>query len=181
MKTNYMQRRPHDDGQDLFPSLSWPRPVDQLFDSMMQRIGRPLMRMGLERDMDWPRVELNDTGASLTVHAELPGMKREDIEIVQEENSLVLRGECRDERTHQDSNYTERYYGRFERRIPLRMGVKWDQVHAQFNNGLLTITLPKEEVKSNVRRIAIEESSGASSSSAALPDKGQPHSSSKAE
>ncbi|MBY3296526.1 Hsp20/alpha crystallin family protein, partial [Rhizobium laguerreae] len=64
--------------------------------------------------------------------------------------------EKRSETEDKEKQFSERYYGRFERRIPLGTEVKEDQVDATFKNGVLTVTLPKtEKAQSQVRRIAI--------------------------
>ncbi|TIW78010.1 MAG: Hsp20/alpha crystallin family protein, partial [Mesorhizobium sp.] len=56
-----------------------------------------------------------------------------------------------------DRQFSERYYGRFERRIPVGYEVKEDEVEARFRNGVLTVTLPKsEKAQSQVRRIDIK-------------------------
>jgi HSP20 family protein len=67
----------------------------------------------------------------------------------------VIRGEKRVESESDGKLFSERYYGTFERQIPLD-GVQEDKAEASFNNGVLTITLPKsEEARQTVKRIAI--------------------------
>jgi len=73
-----------------------------------------------------------------------------------EEGVLTLRGEKKSETEDKDRGYTERSYGRFERRIGLPKGVDRGRANATFKNGVLTITLPKTEAASeNVRRIPV--------------------------
>ncbi len=68
---------------------------------------------------------------------------------------LSISGEKKSESEDKDRRFSERYYGRFERRIPLR-DVDEDKASASFKNGVLTVTLPKSsEARENVRRIAI--------------------------
>ena len=70
---------------------------------------------------------------------------------------LTLKGEKRSESEDKDRQFSERYYGRFERRIPLGVEVKEDHVEATFRNGVLTVSLPKtEKAQSQVKRIAIK-------------------------
>jgi HSP20 family protein len=68
---------------------------------------------------------------------------------------LLISGEKKSETEDKARRFSERYYGHFERRIPLE-GVEDDKASASFNNGVLTVTLPKSrEAKEKVRRIAI--------------------------
>lgn len=88
--------------------------------------------------------------------AEIPGLEEKDIEVFLNDGVLTLKGEKRSETEDKGKQFSERYYGRFERRIPLGTEVKEDQVDAAFKNGVLTITLPKtERAQSQVKRIAI--------------------------
>ena len=69
---------------------------------------------------------------------------------------LTLRGEKRSETEDKDKQFSERFYGRFERRIPLGLEIEEDKVSAEFRNGVLTVTLPKtERARARARRIAI--------------------------
>ena len=77
--------------------------------------------------------------------------------ILLEDGALTLKGEKRSETEDKDKQFSERFYGRFERRIPLGYEVKDDKVDARFRNGVLTVTLPKsEKAQSQVKRIAIK-------------------------
>jgi HSP20 family protein len=68
---------------------------------------------------------------------------------------LTIRGEKKAERNDEGRFFTERYYGSFQRQIPLD-GVEEDKAEARFRDGVLTITLPKsEQAAQNVKRIAI--------------------------
>ncbi len=88
--------------------------------------------------------------------AEVPGLEEKDIEVLLDDGVLTLKGEKRSETEDKEKQFSERYYGRFERRIPLGTEVKEDQVDATFKNGVLTVTLPKtEKAQSQVKRIAI--------------------------
>jgi HSP20 family protein len=69
---------------------------------------------------------------------------------------LTIRGEKKSEIEDRERAFSERYYGRFERRIPLAWDVEEDKIDAAFKNGVLTVTMPKSaESKPNVKRIAI--------------------------
>ena len=137
------------------PLLSLHREVNRLFDDVLRGFGAPAFA-GFDRAVGWPHVELGETDKELRITAELPGLDEKDVEITLEDGVLTLRGEKRSEVEDQDRGYSERSYGRFERRIALPEGVDRDQANATFRNGVLTVTLPRTEVANeNVRRIPV--------------------------
>jgi HSP20 family protein len=140
------------------PVLSLHREVNRLFDDVFRGFGVPSVG-GIARGPSWPHVELGETDKDICVTAELPGLNEKDVDIVLEDGVLMLRGEKRSEVEDKDRGYTERSYGRFERRIGLPNGIDRDHVSAAFKNGVLTVTLPKTEAANeNVRRIPINAS-----------------------
>ncbi|WP_244295317.1 MULTISPECIES: Hsp20/alpha crystallin family protein [Paracoccus] len=89
--------------------------------------------------------------------AEVPGLEERDIEVLLDDGVLTLKGEKRSEVEDKDRQFSERFYGRFERRIPLGAEIREDEVDAHFRNGVLTVTLPKtEKAQAQVKRIAIK-------------------------
>jgi HSP20 family protein len=104
----------------------------------------------------WPHVDVVETDKEVTVTAELPGMEEKEVELLLEDGVLTLKGEKRAETEDKDRQFSERYYGRFERRISLDAEVQADKVQARFKNGVLTVTLPKDpEAQSKARCITI--------------------------
>jgi HSP20 family protein len=92
-----------------------------------------------------------------TVTAELPGVEEKDIEILLADDMLTLRGEKKVEHENQRRQLSERYYGRFERQMPLPSEVEQDKVKASFRNGILTVTLPKsKDAQRAMRRIPLQ-------------------------
>ena len=90
------------------------------------------------------------------ISAELPGMDEKDVEVLMGDGVLTIRGEKKSEIEDKDRAFSERSYGRFERRIPLGPDVDEDKVEAAFRNGVLTITVPKTaQAASPMKRIAI--------------------------
>lgn len=89
--------------------------------------------------------DLVDTGSEIVVRIELPGIAKEDCEIVIEGNTLIVRGEKRSDTTYVTGSYHMRQcaYGAFERTIPLPRNVHADRADAQFKNGVLVVKLPK--------------------------------------
>jgi HSP20 family protein len=88
------------------------------------------------------------------ITAELPGLDEKDVSLEIANGVLSIAGEKKAESEDKARRFSERYYGRFERRIPLE-DVDEDKVSAAFENGVLTITVPKSAEAKNVRRIAI--------------------------
>jgi HSP20 family protein len=94
-----------------------------------------------------PPIDIHETPESLVLKAELPGLKREDIQIELQDSTLVLKGEKRFEKDVNEENYhrIERSYGSFQRSFTLPGMIKQDGVKAKFTDGVLEITLPKVE------------------------------------
>ena len=87
----------------------------------------------------------------------MPGLEEKDIEVLLNDGVLTLRGEKHSNTEDKDRKFSERYYGHFERRIPLGVEVEEDAVDARFKNGVLTVTLPKSETaQQHVKRITIK-------------------------
>lgn len=83
-------------------------------------------------------------------------MEEGDIEVMLEDGILTLRGEKKSETEDKDRQFSERYYGRFERRLDLGREIDETKVEARFHNGVLTVTLPKtEKARANAKRIPI--------------------------
>jgi HSP20 family protein len=103
----------------------------------------------------WPNIEVSETDKEVKVTAELPGLEEKDIEVALANGVLAIKGEKKTESEDKDRLFSERYYGRFERRIPVEE-VEEDKVSASFKNGVLTVILPKSaKAQEKVRRIAI--------------------------
>lgn len=150
-----------------FGPLVWP-PMQQLMQSFFDD---PFFRdpFGRFEQMDrWfgdfsprrfsPSVEVSDDGKALRVTAELPGMEKDDIKLQVEDNMLVISGEKKSESEHKDDGVfrTERYYGHFQRAVPLPEDVDRENADAEFKKGVLTIRFPKlESAVSKSRRITV--------------------------
>lgn len=94
-----------------------------------------------------PVVDILETENSLKVEAELPGIEEGDIEVTVNENYLILKGEKKESKEEKEENYVrrERYYGAYERTIALPETADTEGVKATFNNGILSIEIPKKE------------------------------------
>jgi HSP20 family protein len=96
---------------------------------------------------DSPSVDLYQTENEIVVKASLPGMKADDIQISVVGDVLTLRGETKMEEEVKEASYhiRERRSGSFARSMPLPSAVQADKAKAEFENGVLTLTLPKAE------------------------------------
>ena len=94
-----------------------------------------------------PAIDLYQTDEEVVVKAALPGLKADDVQITVTNDLLTLRGEFKWENGHENATYhiREQRYGSFERSISLPVDVQTDKAKADFQNGILTITLPKAE------------------------------------
>jgi HSP20 family protein len=138
------------------PFLALHREMNRLFDDAFSGLGFGTRSSSLmEGRFAWPRVELAETNHALKVTAELPGLDEKDVQVELANGVLRIRGEKKVDTEDNGRLFSERYYGAFERQIPLD-GVQPDKAEASFKNGVLTVTLPKsEEARESVKRIAI--------------------------
>ena len=92
-----------------------------------------------------PRVDVYERDGKVVVKAELPGIKKEDLQVTLEGADLVLRGERKEEHEVKEENYyrSERSYGSFYRRLPLAFEAAPDQITAAFTDGVLEVTIPR--------------------------------------
>jgi HSP20 family protein len=106
-----------------------------------------------------PAIEVKEKEGELLVTAELPGVKKEDVKVHIDGDTLVVEGERKQEKEEKHEGYyhSERSYGAFYRSIPLPEGAKADQTAAQFNNGVLEVTVPIPEVKAKRQDVPIQE------------------------
>ncbi len=96
-----------------------------------------------------PAIDVVDEKDAVKITAELPGLNREDVELSIEGDQLILRGHKRHQ-SEQDEDGAfriERFYGYFERMVPLPSEVDKDQAKASFDNGVLSVRLPKKASK----------------------------------
>jgi HSP20 family protein len=135
------------------PFFSLRQDIDRLFDDVF-RGSIPSLGGGRSM-MAWPSVEVGETDREIRITAEVPGMSDKDIELLVEDVVLTLRGEKKSETEDKDRGYSERFYGRFERRIALPTGVDHKAAKADFKEGVLNITLPKTEDAERGRQIPI--------------------------
>lgn len=122
--------------------------MDRLFDDAFTRP----FSVSREGGSNWssPAIDMYQTGDEVVLKAALPGIKPDEVQINVTGDVLTIRGETKQEEEKQDKSWQirEHRWGAFERSVRLPTGVIADKAKAEFDNGILTISLPKsEEVK----------------------------------
>jgi HSP20 family protein len=153
---------------DFFDRMS--QEMDQMFDRMTRGLGYPgsmlarnPLRASSRQGMQgiWsPRIEAVQKGDRFVVRAELPGLKKEDVQVELTEDAISIHGERREEREEEREGYyhSEREYGQFQRTIPLPEGVIGESAQASFRDGVLEISMqapPAEATRG--RRLEIKD------------------------
>jgi HSP20 family protein len=158
--------RSQDSLPDLFrddrtsPFLTLHREMNRLLDEAVRGFASlPSSLSGRRSDFvnpAWPKREVAETDKQMTVSAEIPGMEEKDVELLFDDGNLIVRGEMKSETEDKERQFSERFYGRFERRIPVGMDIEESKIEASFKNGVLKVTLPKtERAQTKAKRIAI--------------------------
>jgi HSP20 family protein len=132
------------------PIGSFRREMDRLFDDFLRApaVGRFGDFGGAQAN--WPSIDVKDKNNELLVTAEVPGLTDKDVELFVDNGILTIRGEKKAE--HEEKGYSERFFGKFERQIPLPSGVDEAHCKADFHDGLLTIHLPKSRQAEEARK-----------------------------
>ena len=124
------------------PGLAWPTfgRLAGLQDELEQLFEAPMTGWA-------PALDVQEDKDNFSIRVELPGMKREDIEVSLHDGALVISGERKEEKITEGTEVhrQERYYGKFFRVLTLPAAVAGDQVKAAYKDGILTVTLPKAE------------------------------------
>ena len=145
-------------GSDLF--LAMHREMNRMFDDVFR--GFDLAPLSMDRGfgaIDWPNIDADDTEKEVRITAELPGLDEQDVELQIANGVLSISGEKKSESEDKERRVSERFFGRFERRIPLE-DVDEQKAEASFRNGVLTVIVPKlQTAKESARRIAINSKS----------------------
>ena len=131
--------------------------LNRFFDSSLFNLSHN--QQGAYRESWLPSTDIHDSVDQLIIKADLPGMEKDDIEVTVHGNTLFIKGEKKHEEKIQDMGClrSERFFGQFERALPLTDDIDSAKVDASFKNGVLTVTIPKREeakpkqIKVNIR------------------------------
>src|SRR5882672_3080388 len=141
------------------PFLMLRREMEQLFDNVVRG---PSPASSVGATVVAPRMDISEDDKEIKVVAEMPGATPDNVEVVIDDDVLTIRGEREQERETSRKNYhlIERSVGVFQRTLRLPAPVSADQVQARFDNGVLTVTIPKTGTKERSRRVQIRSGSG---------------------
>ncbi len=134
----------------IFGTRGMRRLIDRVFDDTFFRPYRVTPWAFRE---DYLPLDVYQNEGELVVKASLPGVKPEDVEVTLDHSTLVIKGEMKDSREGDHEGYMlrERRLGVFHRRIALSKNLKTDEIDATFENGILTISIPRaKEAKPKV-------------------------------
>ena len=137
--------------------------VNRLFNEMFGNLGSTTSRQQRTQQTQWaPALDVVQDEGDLLIRAELPGVKREDVEITLHERVLTISGERRAEEQREGSSYyvRERRHGSFRRSLVLPHDVEEGQVSAQFEDGVLEVRVPGGATELVPKRIEIQGPSG---------------------
>ena len=129
------------------PFFALHREMNPMFDDFFRDCAFSSLGNGLGTNAFTPAVDVCEDEKAVVVKAELPGMDEKDIEVNLADNGLTIRGEKKDEKEEKGKGYWHREasYGAFSRFIPLPEGLDMEKVDARFKNGVLTVTLARQE------------------------------------
>jgi len=141
--------------EEVSPFVTLHREMNRLFDDVFNRFDSTMPSV-FTRMPSWPSVEVVERDNDVRVAAELPGLDEKDVEVSVSDDVLTIRGEKKAQIDDKERHFTERHYGRFERVIPLPFEVEDERAEATFENGVLTVTLPKSpKAETKMKRIAV--------------------------
>jgi HSP20 family protein len=136
--------------------------VESMFNRMLPRAAR-LPRFGQENGggkMEWsPSADISETEKEFVIRAELPAVRKEDVQVLMDEGTITIKGERKQQSEDKNEKFhrVESFYGSFERSFSLPDNVKTDAVHCESKDGILTVHIPKTtQTKSTPRQIAVQ-------------------------
>jgi HSP20 family protein len=144
------------------PFLTLHREMNRLFDHVLR--GGGMVPSGSQGQggggmpLLAPHMDVSETDKEVRIQAELPGVAEKDVEVSLDEDVLTIRAEKQQDRKEerQGVHLSERSFGTFQRSLRLPFQVNPDQVQARFENGVLSITLPKTQPQERSRRIQVQ-------------------------
>jgi HSP20 family protein len=139
------------------PFLSLHREMNRLFDDVFRGMPAGGAQGGTGQFIQ-AHMNVSETDKEIRITAELPGVSQDDVEVNLDDDVLTIRGEKKFEQQDEKENFhfVERSYGTFQRSVRLPFPVDPEQVRASFENGVLTVMLPKSALQERARKIQIQ-------------------------
>lgn len=131
---------PYKNGRSYYPTMS------SLFDSFMNRFMEDESNQDIQRSMPMDIIEHDD---KFILEASLPGFKKSDINIAVEDNELIIEAKREEKKEDKKGNYCrcEIFRGNYRRVLSLSDNVSKDKIDAKYDNGILSVTVPKQTPK----------------------------------
>lgn len=133
------------------------RPIDDTFDDLFRGFFMRPVRFDGQQEIQL-KMDVGEDDKAYTVHAEIPGVRKEDINVSIDGNQLAISAEVKNEKEVKEGEKvlrSERYFGRISRTLALPQDVDETSAQAKYNNGVLELLLPKRTV-SKTRSITIQ-------------------------
>ena len=156
--TNFLTRR--NNNHNEVSNYGFDRDLNNIFDIFGDWFDFPVERRMLNTvKQTEPKIELKENEKEVVVRAEVPGLSESDIDLeISSDGYMTLSGEKKEQKEehHKGKYFSEFSYGSFSRTIPLPYDLKYDDAKADFENGVLTVIVPKSEpAVSNKKKITI--------------------------
>jgi len=136
--------------------------VDSLFNRMMPAgfVNWPRLAIGNGKKLEWaPSADISETDKEYLIRAELPAVKKEDVQVSLDNGMITIKGERKQEQEDKNEKYhrTESFYGSFGRSFSLPKNVNAGAIRCESKDGILTVHIPKTETpKQKVKQIAVQ-------------------------
>ena len=136
--------------------------VDTLFNRLMPSgFVRPQLALeGNGRKLEWtPSSDISETDAEYMIRAELPAVKKEDVQVTLDEGMITIKGERKQRKEDKNEKFhrVESFYGSFERRFSLPENINADGIRCDSKDGILTVHIPKTETqKQKPKHISVQ-------------------------
>lgn len=138
--------------QKYKPTSLW----DQLHHELSTMLSTPAIESNFDTEEWAPAVDIKESDKDFVIHADLPGVKSNDIEVTAENGVLTIKGERESKKEEEKDNYkrVERFSGSFMRRFTLPDSANLEKISAKTKDGVLELTIPKSE-KTKPKRIKV--------------------------
>jgi len=137
--------------------------VDTFFNRLVPSSYANFPRLSLEgngKKLDWaPSADISETDKEYVIRAELPAVKKEEVQVTFDDGMLTIRGERKQQKEDKNEKFhrVESFYGSFERRFSLPENVNADAIACESKDGVLTVHIPKSEMlKQKPKQITVQ-------------------------
>jgi len=134
--------------------------VDTLFNRLMPSNFARLALAGNGKKLDWsPSADISETDKEYVIRAELPAVKKEDVQVIYDEGVITIKGERKQQKDEKNEKFhrVESFYGSFERSFSLPENANADAIRCESKDGILTVHIPKSETaKHKPKQITVQ-------------------------